>query len=131
MAIDPVEVRPAAEGGGLGKNAGGRGDYPAMSTLCWTVRESLSAALDGEQGPMDPDLADVHLAGCRECRRWRERAETVTRRLRLRPVEDDPAAPRALRAAVADTPPSRVPAAAMLLAVRRRPPPGGSNGDRG
>jgi predicted anti-sigma-YlaC factor YlaD len=50
---------------------------------CQDVREAISAMLDGEPPGADQELVEDHLAGCAECRRWRERAHEVTRRARL------------------------------------------------
>jgi predicted anti-sigma-YlaC factor YlaD len=92
-----------------------------MRALCEMVRESLSASLDGEPGPLEPYRADVHLAGCGECRQWQERSHTVTRQFRLRTVDDDRVAPLSLHLAVRDTRPTRVPSGSALL---RRARPG-------
>jgi predicted anti-sigma-YlaC factor YlaD len=50
---------------------------------CATIREAVSATLDGE----DPGLArtpiDRHLADCKDCATWCDRAHELTRRARL------------------------------------------------
>lgn len=50
---------------------------------CEEVREAISARLDNEPAPMVAD----HLAGCADCSAWAERAQELTRRVRLAPVE--------------------------------------------
>jgi predicted anti-sigma-YlaC factor YlaD len=72
---------------------------------CGTVREALSALLDGEALPCTQGDLDAHLAGCHACRQWRESAHLVTRHARLTPA---PSAPdnteRILAAVLADRP---------------------------
>jgi predicted anti-sigma-YlaC factor YlaD len=53
---------------------------------CPTVREALSARLDGEPLGMPADALDQHLAACAACARWAEAAAAVTRRARLAPA---------------------------------------------
>ncbi|WP_216892945.1 zf-HC2 domain-containing protein [Nocardia alni] len=48
---------------------------------CETVREALSARLDGEPGPVSAELVDQHLATCPACRDWSVRAERLRRML--------------------------------------------------
>ena len=56
---------------------------------CDTVREVLSARIDGEEDlrPGDPRWSagalEAHLANCAACREWQRRAHAVTRRVRL------------------------------------------------
>ncbi len=46
---------------------------------CETVREALSARLDGEQGPVPAEVVDRHLTACPACRDWSRRAENLRR----------------------------------------------------
>ena len=57
---------------------------------CPTVREALSARLDGEPPGMPADVLDQHLAICAACSGWAEAAATVTRRARLAPAPQVP-----------------------------------------
>jgi predicted anti-sigma-YlaC factor YlaD len=50
---------------------------------CSTVREALSARLDGEPLGMPAQALDQHLAACAACAGWAEAAAVVTRRARL------------------------------------------------
>jgi predicted anti-sigma-YlaC factor YlaD len=50
---------------------------------CDSIREAISAALDGEDPGVPRGVVDEHLAGCAGCRAWQERAHAVTRRARL------------------------------------------------
>ncbi len=56
---------------------------------CHDVRESLSAALDGETTPMSSELTAAHVRGCPACREWQRSAQEVVRRLRLNSVSLD------------------------------------------
>lgn len=51
--------------------------------MCDEVRLALSASMDGE--PTDPDV-EAHLESCSGCTTWRERAEKVTRAVRIGPA---------------------------------------------
>ncbi|HEX2357932.1 MAG TPA: hypothetical protein VHI50_15935 [Micromonosporaceae bacterium] len=53
---------------------------------CDDVRVGLSARLDGEDPRIFPAALDGHLAGCAGCRSWLDRAEQVTRAVRVQPV---------------------------------------------
>lgn len=57
---------------------------------CDRYREALSARLDDEAGPVDPDEVDGHLAACADCRTWLDDAARVTRLLRTGPVTTGP-----------------------------------------
>jgi predicted anti-sigma-YlaC factor YlaD len=59
-------------------------DYVNMS--CETVRESISAVLDGEQPCIGIAAQELHLTECPPCRAWQEAAHEVTRRMRLAPA---------------------------------------------
>ncbi len=50
---------------------------------CHDVRESLSAALDGESSPISSELTAAHVRGCPACREWQSAAHEIVRRLRL------------------------------------------------
>jgi predicted anti-sigma-YlaC factor YlaD len=50
---------------------------------CHDVRESLSAAFDGEPPPLSPDLTAAHVRTCPACREWQHAAQDVVRRIRL------------------------------------------------
>ncbi|WP_209306324.1 zf-HC2 domain-containing protein [Blastococcus sp. CT_GayMR19] len=50
---------------------------------CSSVREALSARLDGEPLGMPEEALDQHLAACAPCVQWAESAAVVTRRARL------------------------------------------------
>jgi predicted anti-sigma-YlaC factor YlaD len=53
---------------------------------CGTAREAISALLDEEPLGVDGQALERHLASCPGCRRWREGAHGVTRRVRLAPA---------------------------------------------
>jgi predicted anti-sigma-YlaC factor YlaD len=53
---------------------------------CEECREAISARLDGEDEPAGRAGTDAHLAGCAECRGWRDEAIVVTRLARTGPV---------------------------------------------
>jgi predicted anti-sigma-YlaC factor YlaD len=59
---------------------------------CTEAHEAISALLDEEEPGIDPTQLAAHLAGCRDCAAWRERAHTVTRRVRLAPAGPAPTA---------------------------------------
>jgi Putative zinc-finger len=50
---------------------------------CAAVRETISAAMDGDGPPVAREHIDAHLGSCASCRRWQELAHVVTRRTRL------------------------------------------------
>jgi cytochrome c oxidase assembly factor CtaG len=70
-----------------------------MGMNCDSARETISASLDGELGRHSREELDAHLDACAECRRWREGAHVVTRRLRLGPARAVPGAPAQVLAA--------------------------------
>lgn len=47
------------------------------------VQAAVSARLDGEPSPLDDDVIEAHLAGCETCRRYRDEAVVLSRRLRF------------------------------------------------
>jgi predicted anti-sigma-YlaC factor YlaD len=65
------------------------GDLRGMD--CGSAREAISAALDGELQTSEARQLDGHLQRCPGCRRWREDAYEMTRRMRLSVVTDAPA----------------------------------------
>lgn len=48
---------------------------------CALFRESLSAAMDGETGPLPEAEVDRHLRGCGACQAWRDQAQRLRRSL--------------------------------------------------
>ena len=46
---------------------------------CETVREALSARIDGEEEPIPAETVDRHLAACSACQGWFRRAEMLRR----------------------------------------------------
>ena len=77
-----------------GNRIAGPVDYPAMNRHsaddCDATRETLSARLDHEPGPVPDELLDEHLAGCGECSAFASGATALHRGLRLRPAEPVP-----------------------------------------
>jgi predicted anti-sigma-YlaC factor YlaD len=57
---------------------------------CSSVREAVSARLDGEPLGMAEDALDQHLAGCAACAGWADAAAAVTRRARLAAAPEVP-----------------------------------------
>jgi predicted anti-sigma-YlaC factor YlaD len=57
---------------------------------CESAREAVSALLDGEAPGVGRRAIEHHLAGCTDCRAWREAAYTVTRRARIGPARAAP-----------------------------------------
>lgn len=81
---------------------------------CSTVREALSARLDGEDLGMPAQALDLHLAGCAACAEWSEAAVVVTRRVRLTEAQHVPD----LTAAVLTAMPRELPGAAVAARSR-------------
>ena len=50
---------------------------------CDTVRETISARIDGEDPGVRADAIEEHLRDCAACRGWEQRAHSLTRRARL------------------------------------------------
>jgi predicted anti-sigma-YlaC factor YlaD len=50
---------------------------------CTTIREAVSAMLDGEDLGLPRLAVDRHLAACHDCATWRDQAHELTRRARL------------------------------------------------
>lgn len=63
---------------------------------CADCRESVSAGLDGEDGPGEAAAVDEHLRGCGACRTYAEDAARITRLTRTRLAEDLPDLTQAL-----------------------------------
>lgn len=62
-----------------------------MGPTCVSVRESISARLDGEQALLDDDVVRRHLAGCVGCREFEDgalRVDLAVAAVRARPVRD-------------------------------------------
>jgi len=74
---------------------------------CADCRNTISARLDGEERSDEAAAADVHLAGCPECRRFAERAAHVTRLTRTRIAEPGPDLVAAVLAAAPSLPARR------------------------
>jgi predicted anti-sigma-YlaC factor YlaD len=75
---------------------------------CESVREAVSARLDGEDPGLPVDAVEAHLHACGGCLVWQERAHEVTRRSRLGgPVLDHDLTPRILAGARAAPDPGR------------------------
>jgi predicted anti-sigma-YlaC factor YlaD len=51
--------------------------------MCEQVRETLSAQLDGEVGPIPMEVAEAHLGECAECRAWQADVVRLQRRARV------------------------------------------------
>lgn len=71
---------------------------------CETVREALSARIDGEQEPIPADTTDRHLNACPACQDWYRRAETLRRATILHTA---PEVPDLTAAIMAQLPPRR------------------------
>ncbi len=71
---------------------------------CETVREALSARIDGEAEPIPADMTDRHLGTCSACRGWYRSAETLRRTMILQTA---PPVPDLTAAITADLPPAR------------------------
>jgi predicted anti-sigma-YlaC factor YlaD len=50
---------------------------------CDSVRDAISAQIDGADPGLPGSVIAGHLAGCADCRAWQQRAHAVTRRMRL------------------------------------------------
>jgi predicted anti-sigma-YlaC factor YlaD len=57
---------------------------------CESVREALSAELDGERSPQPRALLDEHLTSCPGCVAWIDAAHAITRRVRLGSAQEVP-----------------------------------------
>jgi len=57
---------------------------------CDTIREAISARLDGEAPGLEESAIDAHLAGCSACVAWSEELATLHRMVRVREAEAVP-----------------------------------------
>ncbi|MFJ4657851.1 zf-HC2 domain-containing protein [Nocardia sp. NPDC088792] len=57
---------------------------------CETVREALSARIDGEQEPIPGEAVDRHVESCPTCRSWLRSAEDLRRTMILQPAPEIP-----------------------------------------
>jgi predicted anti-sigma-YlaC factor YlaD len=57
---------------------------------CDTIREAISARLDGEAPGIEDDAIDHHLGGCRACTAWADELTTLHRMVRVREAETVP-----------------------------------------
>jgi predicted anti-sigma-YlaC factor YlaD len=57
---------------------------------CDTIREALSARLDGEAPGLHDDVIDGHLHACRACRAWADELAMLHRMVRVREAERVP-----------------------------------------
>jgi predicted anti-sigma-YlaC factor YlaD len=57
---------------------------------CDTIREALSARIDGEAAGLDDQAIDAHLGTCRGCQSWSEELATLHRMVRVREAEPVP-----------------------------------------
>jgi predicted anti-sigma-YlaC factor YlaD len=72
--------------------------------MCTETRFALSALIDGEDPGMPADQARAHVATCQACQAWQERAEGVTRAVRVQSVQVPDLTERVLAAVAADRP---------------------------
>ena len=80
------------------------GDHPPMR--CDTIREALSARIDGEDPGLGDQVLDDHLAGCSACAGWADDLSTLHRMVRVREAEPVPDLSAAI---LAGTPGPRAP----------------------
>ena len=71
---------------------------------CDTIREALSARLDGESAGVDDTTIDAHLDTCEACGAWADELTTLHRMVRVREAENVPD----LTAAILGTQPTPV-----------------------
>jgi predicted anti-sigma-YlaC factor YlaD len=57
---------------------------------CDTIREAISARLDGEAPGLEDSTIDAHLTGCLACVAWSEELSTLHRMVRVREAEAVP-----------------------------------------
>jgi predicted anti-sigma-YlaC factor YlaD len=74
------------------------------AAACAVVRESVSADLDGEVGPLDELEVARHLRNCDACNRFATAAHSASRRVRLAAVQDVPDLSAAIMTGLADEP---------------------------
>ncbi len=68
---------------------------------CDTIREALSARLDGEAHGLDEVASDAHLRVCPGCRAWSAEVAVLHRAVRVREAEAVPDLSRAILGRVA------------------------------
>ena len=85
---------------------------------CDTIREALSARIDGEDPGIDGEVLDVHLRTCRACERWTEELTALHRMVRVREAEPVPDLTTAILAS-APSPEPAVPWPAEPVSVAR------------
>jgi predicted anti-sigma-YlaC factor YlaD len=100
----PAAARDPGRPGGAGNHAARPTDLTGMG--CASVRELLSADMDGQADPAALPAARTHLAGCPECAAWFERAASVNRLVRTAPADPAPGLTERQLAAVLDHLPS-------------------------
>lgn len=66
---------------------------------CETIREGLSARLDGEEPGLDAEVLDLHLGSCPGCQAWVEELTALHRIVRVREAEPVPDLTAAILAA--------------------------------
>jgi len=69
---------------------------------CERFRHALSAALDGEEGGVDPAVLERHLSGCPACRRWESEVSALSRALRVGSADPIPDLTPAILAAIGE-----------------------------
>jgi predicted anti-sigma-YlaC factor YlaD len=57
---------------------------------CLSIREALSAQLDGEAHALPESIIDAHCELCAECRWWQQQVHTLHRQVRVAPAVDVP-----------------------------------------
>ncbi len=65
---------------------------------CASIRELISARLDGETTADESGAIDIHVAGCADCTSFLARSERLDRLVRVRPAEPVPDLVRAVTA---------------------------------
>ena len=73
---------------------------------CRRFEEAISALIDGEDPGMDTDFLDSHLRRCVSCRQFREAANALQVRVRVRPAEPVPDHTDQILAAIEALPPA-------------------------
>lgn len=71
---------------------------------CNQIRVAISALIDGEDPGVPADQTRAHLVGCAACRSWRQRAEEISRAVRVQAAADVPDLTERVLAAVAADP---------------------------
>jgi predicted anti-sigma-YlaC factor YlaD len=87
---------------------------------CETVREAISARIDGEDCGVPAAALTAHLSGCAACRAWEQRAHVVTRHARLGGAVLDHDLSARVMAAVPPAPYDRWPRHAQARGLAKR-----------